>query len=207
MRLLEKKKIELEPKTRYAEQRLEYEGGFCSRRDYNERTLAWAECLLDEQTALQDEGHREETSTEWQLRKGLIAKLGAEIADNHVEATRDNYAQRVRDDKAHSALSDDISKQLKDLKRELELERVNTSSLVQSATQVLQDSEEALSAFEKVALCSQALSVDLAARVKRSREEAMLRREKKRHLNEARQKQAESDASGKLAISAGSASA
>ena len=67
---------------------------------------------------------------------------------------------------------------------------------------------EALGSLEReAARCCLPLSPELAMRVKRNREEAMLRRAEKRRLNDDLQRQAESDASAEPAISARSVGA
>lgn len=142
------------------------------------------------------------------IRELLLKTVTDEIAANNVVAMHETFRQRVRDDDATCAEADDISKQLIQLKLELQVARDSTSRLVEPATLIFHESLEALGSREReAARCCLPLSPELAMRVKRNREEAKLRRAEKRRLNDDLQRQAESDASVKPAISAGSVGA
>ena len=207
-RVLEKRQDELRRKTAYCDMGVTHEGGWCSRRESHRGTYSWASGLLAEQSALRQASSSEETLSEGKIRELLLKKVTDEIVANNVVVMHETFRQRVRDDDATCAEADDISKQLIQLKLELQVARDSMSRLVEPTTLLLHESLEALGSLEReAARCCHALSPELAMRVKRNREEAMLRRAEKRRLNDDLQRQAESDASAEPAISAGSVGA
>ena len=144
-----------------------HEGGWCSRRESHRGTYSWASGLLAEQSALRQASSSEETLSEGKIRELLLKKVTDEIVANNVVVMHETFRQRVRDDDATCAEADDISKQLIQLKLELQVARDSMSRLVEPTTLLLHESLEALGSFEReAARCCLPLSPELAMRVK-----------------------------------------
>ena len=134
---------------------------------------------------------------EAELRELLLEAVNTEVVENNAASIHETFRKRVREDDATCAESDEICMQLQHLKLELKLARESASRIVEPASLLLHESLNALGSVEREAARSRPpLSPELAMRIARNREQAMLRQAAKiRRLNDAAQWQAEGAAS------------